>query len=94
MTLLYIYARNFIKMFHPGVIMGSEKTTTVTQCFLDRAEYKDLSARTQSTFASKRTTIYDIFQAYLNKKRLRGDYDAADRSAFPPKFLLVMLTRS
>ena len=46
---------------------------------MDRDAYMDLSCRTQATFATKRSEIYQLFQAYLKMKRELGHYDAADR---------------
>ena len=47
--------------------------------FLDCDTYLNLSARTQATFASKRKEIYILFETYLKMKRVRREYDAADR---------------
>lgn len=62
-----------------GVIKGSEQTLSTENHVLDRTAYLALSHRTQSTFASKREDVYNLFQAYLRLKRKRGEYDAADR---------------
>ncbi|KAI0042885.1 hypothetical protein FA95DRAFT_1609833 [Auriscalpium vulgare] len=63
-----------------GIIKGSEQTIDAPKPFLDRDTYMALSVRAQSTFASKRSEIYNLFEAYLKIKRERGDYDAADRT--------------
>ncbi|KAG6859929.1 hypothetical protein C0995_001823 [Termitomyces sp. Mi166 len=62
-----------------GIIKGSENTTASDRGHLDRKTYEELSERTQSTFATQRSTIYSIFEAYQTQKRQQGDYDAADR---------------
>jgi hypothetical protein len=59
--------------------MGSEKTLSGHSSFLDRGTYLALGERSQSTFADQRGRIYDLFESYLAKKRVRGDTDAADR---------------
>jgi hypothetical protein len=64
-----------------GVIKGSETTLDSESHFLDRDTYSNLSARTQATFASKRSEIYSLFEIYMKKKRERREYDAADRYA-------------
>ena len=64
-----------------GVIKGSEEALAHPEGYLDMESYCKLSHRTQATFASQRENIYSLFQAYLKKKKERGDYDAADRSA-------------
>ncbi|KAI0762352.1 hypothetical protein C8Q74DRAFT_1336826 [Fomes fomentarius] len=63
-----------------GVIKGSEQALEKPQGYLDKEGYCNLSARTQATFASQRESIYRLFQAYLKRKRERGDWDAADRT--------------
>ncbi|KAG5351771.1 hypothetical protein C0989_004980 [Termitomyces sp. Mn162] len=62
-----------------GIIKGSENTTTSDRGYLDRKTYEELSERTQSTFATQRSTIYSIFEAYQIQKRQQENYDAADR---------------
>ncbi len=47
--------------------------------YLDKDTYCGLSHRTQGTFANQREGIYKLFNAYLKRKKERGDYDAADR---------------
>lgn len=64
-----------------GVIKGSEEALTSTGRFLSKDAYEGLSHRSQATFANLRNIIYCIFEAYLRRKRERGDYDAADRCA-------------
>ncbi|KAI0369978.1 hypothetical protein BV20DRAFT_945276 [Pilatotrama ljubarskyi] len=63
-----------------GVIKGSEQSLSHPEGYLDRDAYYKLSHRTQATFASQRENIYRLFQAYLKRKKERGDYDAADRT--------------
>ncbi|KAJ7356587.1 hypothetical protein DFH08DRAFT_1075732 [Mycena albidolilacea] len=70
-----------------GVIMGSEETLTLESHSLDRNAYLKVSERSQSTFAHQRGQIYDLFEKYLNEKRLRGDTDLADRTHEILKFL-------
>ncbi|TFY54263.1 hypothetical protein EVJ58_g8968 [Rhodofomes roseus] len=62
-----------------GVIKGSEQSLTSEHGFLDRDSYLNLSYRTQATFANQRDVVYDLFLAYLKQKRIRGEWDAADR---------------
>ena len=62
-----------------GIICGSEQTASTSRGSMDRASYENLSSRTHPTFAQQRTTIYDIFLHYRQKKIDLGDYDAADR---------------
>ena len=62
-----------------GVIKGSELALTREEGYLDKQAYYNLSHRTQGTFANQRECIYKLFQAYLKRKKERGDYDAADR---------------
>ncbi|KAK7064824.1 UvrD-like helicase ATP-binding domain-containing protein [Favolaschia claudopus] len=63
-----------------GVIMGAEETLSSASSFLDRDTYLNLSERAQSTFAAQRQQIYELFAAYLSRKREFGDLDAADRT--------------
>ncbi|KAJ6498051.1 P-loop containing nucleoside triphosphate hydrolase protein [Mycena vitilis] len=63
-----------------GVIMGAEETLTCASSCLDRETYLSLSERAQSTFADQRQRVYDLFESYVNQKRLLGDLDAADRT--------------
>ncbi|KLO20395.1 hypothetical protein SCHPADRAFT_897689 [Schizopora paradoxa] len=63
-----------------GVIKGSEQSLSTEKGFLSRAEYVELSHRTQSTFATSRVEVYDLFEAYQKRKYLQRDYDAADRT--------------
>lgn len=68
-------------MLDAGVIKGSEQALSHLGGYLDKGAYYKLSHRTQATFASQRENVYKLFQAYLKRKKERGDYDAADRSA-------------
>ncbi|KAJ3908266.1 hypothetical protein F5879DRAFT_367138 [Lentinula edodes] len=63
-----------------GVIKASEETLEGTKHFLDRAAYHNLSTRSQSTFAENREDLYELFMAYLAKKKRLGDVDGADRA--------------
>ncbi|KAI0735956.1 P-loop containing nucleoside triphosphate hydrolase protein [Earliella scabrosa] len=63
-----------------GVIKGSEQALEQPRGYLDQDGYSDLSSRTQATFANQRDTIYRLFQAYLKRKKERGEWDAADRT--------------
>ncbi|KAI0757678.1 hypothetical protein C8Q80DRAFT_1134850 [Daedaleopsis nitida] len=63
-----------------GVIKGSELALDRAEGHLDRETYYNLSHRTQGTFANQRECIYQLFNAYLKRKKERGDYDAADRT--------------
>jgi hypothetical protein len=65
--------------FPLGVIQGSEESLSHENRFLDKHTYENLSHRAQYTFANKRDIVYSIFQAYIKQKRLRGNFDAADR---------------
>ncbi|TFK88273.1 hypothetical protein K466DRAFT_598787 [Polyporus arcularius HHB13444] len=63
-----------------GVIKGSELALERPEGYLDKDTYYGLSHRTQGTFANQREGIYKLFNAYLKRKKERGDYDAADRT--------------
>ncbi|KAI0770957.1 hypothetical protein BD413DRAFT_613484 [Trametes elegans] len=63
-----------------GVIKGLEQSLDYPEGYLDKETYRQLSHRTQPTFASQRENVYRLFQAYLKRKKERGDYDAADRT--------------
>ena len=62
------------------MIKGSELALNRPEGYLDKDTYHNLSHRTQGTFANQRESIYKLFNAYLKRKKERGDYDAADRS--------------
>ncbi len=71
---------HFVSLTHEtGVIKGSEQALGHSEGYLDKIAYCKLSHRTQATFANQRENIYKLFQAYLKRKKERGDYDAADR---------------
>ncbi|TBU21885.1 hypothetical protein BD311DRAFT_811916 [Dichomitus squalens] len=61
-----------------GVIKGSELALERPEGHLSKDMYHGLSHRTQGTFANQRETVYKLYEAYLKKKKARGDYDAAD----------------
>ncbi|KAI0079047.1 hypothetical protein K474DRAFT_723989 [Panus rudis PR-1116 ss-1] len=63
-----------------GVIKGSEQALQSPERHLDREAYLQLSHRSQGTFANQRETIHALFEAYLKQKKIRRDYDAADRT--------------
>ncbi|KAK0207964.1 hypothetical protein DFS33DRAFT_396866 [Desarmillaria ectypa] len=63
-----------------GVIKGSEETLSEGKRHLNRTAYLDLSKRQQSTFADRRGEVYEIFESYMHKKKLRGEYDTGDRT--------------
>ncbi|KAJ3777202.1 hypothetical protein FB446DRAFT_718464 [Lentinula raphanica] len=63
-----------------GVIKGSEETLESVKHFLDRTTYLNLSMRNQSTFAENREDLYELFTAYLSKKKKLGHVDGADRA--------------
>ena len=62
-----------------GVICGSEASLDTPNGYVDRETYLRLSHRTQATFASRRGVVYDLFQAYVKRKRELQTYDVADR---------------
>ncbi|KAG7450840.1 uncharacterized protein BT62DRAFT_1001654 [Guyanagaster necrorhizus] len=64
----------------PGVIKGSAETLSEEKQHLSRAAYLDLSKRRHSTFADQRCEVYKLFELYTHKKKLRGEYDTADRT--------------
>ncbi len=61
------------------MIKGSELALDRPEGHLTREAYNRLSHRTQGTFATQRETVYKLFEAYVKRKKARGDYDAADR---------------
>ncbi|KAK0232768.1 hypothetical protein IW262DRAFT_22523 [Armillaria fumosa] len=63
-----------------GVIKGSTETLSEEKRYLSRDTYLDLSERRQSTFAGQRYEIYQLFELYMRKKKLRGEYDTGDRT--------------
>ncbi|PBK59143.1 hypothetical protein ARMSODRAFT_1027641 [Armillaria solidipes] len=63
-----------------GVIKGSAETLGKEKQHLSRAAYLDLSKRQQSTFADQRCEVYKLFELYMRKKKLRGEYDTGDRT--------------
>ncbi|KAG7450801.1 uncharacterized protein BT62DRAFT_928080 [Guyanagaster necrorhizus] len=63
-----------------GVIKGSEETLSEAKRHLSKTAYLDLSKRQQSTFADRRDEVYEIFESYMHKKKLRGEYDTGDRT--------------
>ncbi|KAK2462120.1 hypothetical protein APHAL10511_006583 [Amanita phalloides] len=63
-----------------GVIQGSEIAALSTQRCIDADTYETLSERSNPTFPTKRSAIYEIFQCYRKMKRQTSSYDAADRT--------------
>ncbi|KAK0440837.1 hypothetical protein EV421DRAFT_1905200 [Armillaria borealis] len=64
-----------------GVIKGSTETLREENRHLSKAAYLDLFKRQQSsTFAEQRCKVYKLFELYMHKKKLRGEYDAGDRT--------------
>ncbi|KAI1785420.1 hypothetical protein LXA43DRAFT_132940 [Ganoderma leucocontextum] len=63
-----------------GVIKGSELALDRPEGYLTKEAYNGLSYRTQGTFANQRENVYKLFEAYVKRKKARGDYDAADRT--------------
>lgn len=72
------YRRSDLTRF-AGVIKGSEEVIKHNSGYLDRKTYLALSHRQNSTFANQRDVVYNLFKAYLKRKRETGDYDVADR---------------
>jgi hypothetical protein len=66
-----------------GTIKGSEQTLEHDEGYLDQKTYCALSHRANSTFATQRDTVYNLFLSYTKRKRELGDVDAADRLVFP-----------
>ncbi|PBK60033.1 hypothetical protein ARMSODRAFT_966416 [Armillaria solidipes] len=63
-----------------GIIEGSAETLSDQKPYLSRAAYLDLSTRRQSTFADQRCKVYQLFELYVHRKKLRGEYDTGDRT--------------
>ncbi|RXW16510.1 hypothetical protein EST38_g9345 [Candolleomyces aberdarensis] len=63
-----------------GVIKGSEQSLSHATGYLDLTSYSNLSHRTQHLFANQRDQIYSLFQAYMKRRRPRGETDSADRT--------------
>ncbi|KAK0197996.1 hypothetical protein F5146DRAFT_1130943 [Armillaria mellea] len=64
-----------------GVIKGSTETLRAENRHLSKAAYLDPSTKRQqsSTLADQRGKVYKLFELYMRKKKLRGEYDAGDR---------------
>ncbi|SJL03091.1 uncharacterized protein ARMOST_06437 [Armillaria ostoyae] len=64
-----------------GVIKGSTETLREENRHLNKATYLDLFTKRQqsSTFADQRYKVYKLFELYMRRKKLRGEYDAGDR---------------
>ncbi|KAJ3758111.1 hypothetical protein EV360DRAFT_83381 [Lentinula raphanica] len=75
-----VYISGALKATIEGVIKGSEETLESVKHFLDRTTYLNLSMRNQSTFAENREDLYELFTAYLSKKKKLGHVDGADRA--------------
>lgn len=63
------------------MIKGSEQTLKQEYGYLEQQAYNGLSHRSQSTYANQRDVVYQLFEAYTQRKRERREYDAADRYA-------------
>ncbi|PIL29959.1 hypothetical protein GSI_07870 [Ganoderma sinense ZZ0214-1] len=63
-----------------GVIKGSELALGRQEGYLTEEAYNGLSHRTQGTFSNQREVVYKLFETYVKRKKMRGDYDAADRT--------------
>ncbi|KAJ2926891.1 hypothetical protein H1R20_g10211, partial [Candolleomyces eurysporus] len=63
-----------------GVIEGSEESLSNETQYLDLTAYRNLSHRAHPFFAKQRDRIYLIFQAYMKRKKQRGEFDTADRT--------------
>ncbi|KAJ2926890.1 hypothetical protein H1R20_g10212, partial [Candolleomyces eurysporus] len=63
-----------------GVIKGSEQSLSHATGYLDLTSYINLSHRTQHLFANQRDRIYSLFEAYMRRRRPRGESDSADRT--------------
>jgi hypothetical protein len=46
---------------------------------MDRNTYEALSHRAQWAFSNRRAALYSIFESYVQQKKDRREYDAADR---------------
>ena len=76
-----------------GVISGSEASLDTPNRCMDRESYQKLSNRAQATFTSRRSVIYDLFQAYVKQKRESRTYDVADRCAeVDSRYSLVLIS--
>lgn len=75
-----------------GVICGSEASLDAPNGYIDRETYKQLSHRTRATFANRRSVVYDLFEAYLKRKRKLRTYDVADRRVIADHRSLFVLT--
>ncbi len=63
-----------------GIIKGSTETLREESRHLSKAAYLDLFKHRQSAFsADQRCKVYKLFELYMRKKKLRGEYDASDR---------------
>lgn len=63
-----------------GTIRGSELAVETSNGYISRQQYLELSVRTSSTYADLRPAIYSIFEAYMERKGIQGDFDRADRT--------------
>ncbi|KAK0245294.1 hypothetical protein EDD85DRAFT_13428 [Armillaria nabsnona] len=64
-----------------GIIKGSTETLREENRHLSKAAYLDLFKHRQSAFsADQRCKVYKLFELYMRKKKLRGEYDASDRT--------------
>ncbi|KAK0506463.1 hypothetical protein EDD18DRAFT_32642 [Armillaria luteobubalina] len=63
-----------------GIIEGSAETLSDNKPYLSEAAYLDLSSRRQSIPVDQRCKVYHLFELYLHKKKLQGEYDTGDRT--------------
>ncbi|KAK0207600.1 hypothetical protein IW262DRAFT_1469183 [Armillaria fumosa] len=63
-----------------GIIEGSAETLSDKKPYLSEAAYLDLSSRRQSIPVDQRYKVYQLFELYLHKKKLQGEYDTSDRT--------------
>ncbi|RPD59343.1 hypothetical protein L226DRAFT_495257 [Lentinus tigrinus ALCF2SS1-7] len=77
-----------------GVIKGSQRALESEQGYLSEDVYCSIRRRSNASSMSQRISIYQIFRAYLLKKRDNGHYDAADRTRMLIKcFEILQLPR-
>ncbi|KAK0444909.1 uncharacterized protein EV420DRAFT_1721414 [Desarmillaria tabescens] len=77
---IYLVLKGIDPSLRSGVIEGSAETLSEEKHHLNKDAYLDLSKRRQSTFADQRCEVYRLFELYMRKKKLRGEYDTGDRT--------------
>ncbi|KAK0198014.1 hypothetical protein F5146DRAFT_1130958 [Armillaria mellea] len=63
-----------------GIIEGSAETLSDQKPYLSRTAYLGLSTRRRAIFTDQRCKVYQLFELYEHKKKLRGEYDTGDRT--------------